>query len=198
MIALDVEASGLNAGEHSILSIGAVDVDDPTNQFYDECRMWEGAKIEEEASAINGFSEADAKDPTKKSEAELLAAFFAWATDRPKDRTLVAQNVSFDQAFVVAAAGRAGLFVPFAKRTLDLHTLVWLHMKLRGAAPPTKDHHSGLSLSVAAEYCGLPEEEKPHNGMTGALLHAEIVSRVAYTRKLLPEFESFDIPWLTK
>ena len=198
MIVLDVEASGTNPDQHSILSIGALDLANPSNQFYDECRVWDGAKIEAEASAINGFSEEDARDASKKSEAELVAAFFAWAQEIEGDHTLAAQNVSFDHSFLQAAAKRAGIEFPFAKRTIDVHTLVWLHMTLKGHIPPKMHQHSALNSSTILTYCGIPEEEKPHNALTGALWHAEVVSRIAYNENLLPEYSAYDIPWLTK
>lgn len=198
MIILDVESSGLEAKDYSILSLGAVDLDDPTNQFYDECRVWDGAKIDEAALAINGFSEEEARDVSKKSEAELIASFVAWATDRPENRTLAAQNVSFDYEFVRAACKRAGIDFPFAKRTVDVHSLAWLHMTKQGMVPPVGSHHSLLSMSFILRYCGLPEEPKPHNALTGALLHAEVISRIAYTKKLIRDYDSFDIPWQTK
>ena len=197
MIVLDVECSGLEARDYSILSLGALDLDDPTNQFYDECRVWEGAKIDDSALAINGFTQEEAQDPTKKSEADLIKAFVAWATDRPKDRTLAAQNVSFDFEFVRSACKRAHIDFPFAKRTVDVHSLAWLHMSERGMTPPVGSHHSLLSMSFILRYCGLPEEPHPHNALTGALLHAEVIARMAYTKKLIPDFDSYDIPWQT-
>ena len=195
MIVLDVEASGIDPTSHSILSLGAIDIDDPTNQFYDECRLWEGAKIEDEAIAINGFSREEATDPEKKTETELIQAFVTWATDRPQNRTLAAQNVSFDYEFVRAACHRAHIDFPFAKRTIDTHTLVWSHMMARRISPPLENHHSAINLGFALTYCGLPEEQKPHNALTGALSHAEVIARIAYGKKLLPEFEKYDIPW---
>lgn len=197
MIILDVEASGLEPREHSILSIGAVDLEDPTNQFYDECRVWEGAKIDPEALAVNGFSESETQSSEKKSEAELVAAFVAWATDKPGNRTLAAQNVMFDFEIVRAACKRAHLEFPFAKRTIDTHTLAWGHLRSRGIEPPLENYHSALSMTKVLAYCGLPEEPKPHNALTGAILHAEIVSRIAYNRSLLPEFTQYPIPWQT-
>lgn len=197
MIVLDVETSGTDPLQHSILSIGALDLDDPTNQFYDECRIWDGAKIEDEAIAINGFSREEAQDASKKSEAELLAAFFAWAMDRPKLRTIAAQNVSFDRAFLEAGAHRAHLQYPFATRTLDLHSLVWLHMTVNGKTPPSEKQHSALNSKAVLAYCGLPEEQSPHNALTGALWHAEVVSRVAYNKNLLPDFAQYPLPWQT-
>lgn len=198
MIILDVESSGLDPKKHSVLSIGAIDLDEPTNQFYDECRAWDGAQIEKEALEVNGFTETEARDSNRKSEAELIKAFVAWATDRPQVRTFAAQNVAFDRGFVEAACGRAGIEFPFAHRTIDTHTLVWAHMRFRGIEPPVENHRSAINMKAALAYCGLPEEPKPHNALTGALCHAELVARVAYTKKLLPDFSSYEIPWLTK
>ena len=205
MIALDIETSGLDPLKASILSIGAIDTDEPANQFYDECRIWEGAHISDEALEINGFIREDI-DPIegsdryamKKSEAEVIAAFIAWATDRPVHRTLVAQTPSFDRDFVRAACDRAGIASPFAARTIDTHSLCWLHMVQQGITPPELKHRSSLNLDDAREYCGLNEEPKPHNALTGAMSHAEVFSRIAYTKKLLPEFFSYEIPWQIK
>ena len=197
MIVLDVESSGLIPERCSILSLGAVDLNDPTNQFYDECRIWEGAHVTDEALAINGFSREEIESSDKKTEAELIASFIAWATDRPLDRTLAAQNVSFDLEFVQAAAKRAGLESPFGKRTLDVHTLVWAHMTSRGMVPPLMNRHSAINLDFALRYVGVPEEPKPHNGLTGALCHGEVIARIAYNKKVFPEFSTYDIPWIS-
>lgn len=196
MIVLDVESSGLDAGKSSILSIGALDLDEPGNQFYDECRAWEGAHIDDDALAVNGFTREEATDQARKSEAELIKAFCAWALDKPAEKTLASQNSAFDRAFVEAACDRADIEFPFAHRTIDTHSLVWMHMAQRGIAPPTKNGHSGISLTFALNYVGLPEEPRPHNGLTGAMCHAEIISRVAYNKKLLDDFSKYDIPWI--
>jgi DNA polymerase III epsilon subunit-like protein len=199
MIVLDVESSGVVPEKHSILSIGALDLDDPTNQFYEECQVWEGADISDEALAINGFSkeEITGQGSAKQTEAGLIKAFIAWAMDRPKDRTLAAQNVTFDRLFIEAACARAGIENPFAHRTIDVHTLVWLHMVSRGIPPPVKNNHSGINLTEALAYAGIPEEPKPHNALTGAFCHAEVIARIAYTKNLLPDFSTFPIPWET-
>lgn len=197
MIALDVETTGLDPFTCSIVSIGAVDTDEPTNQFYDECGVWEGAHITDEALAINGFKREEITGSSKKSEAELIRAFVAWATDRVENRTFIAQNVSFDHDFVRAACKRAGIEFPFSKRTIDVHSITWLHMAKGETPPPVGNHHSLINLDFALRYCGIPEEPRPHNALTGALSHAEVFSRIAYTRKLLPEFRTFDIPWQT-
>lgn len=196
MIVLDVESSGVSPEVNSILSIGALDLDEPTNQFYGECRAWEGAHIEDEALAVNGFTRENIADPSKQSEAELVQAFIAWGTDRPNNRTFAGQNPSFDRDFVQAACKRAGIAFPFAHRTIDTHSLVWMHMTERGIEPPIKNNHSAINLDAALTYCGVPSEPKPHNALTGAFAHAEVISRIAYNKKLLSEFMAHEIPWL--
>lgn len=196
MIALDVESSGLDPRRASIVSLGAIDTDNPNNQFYDECAVWEGADVMDEALAVNGFSREEiAPVVGKKTEAELIRDFIAWATDRPANRTLLAQTPAFDRDFVAAACGRAGIAFPFAHRTLDTHTMAWMHMTTRGIEPPIAKHRTALNLDSILTYCGLPGEPKPHNALTGAMCHAEAFSRMAYTKVLLPDFDLFPIPW---
>ncbi len=72
MIAVDVEASGVNPQENSILAIGGLDLANPGNTFYDECRIWDGADLSDEALAINGFTREQATDEGTKTEAELV------------------------------------------------------------------------------------------------------------------------------
>lgn len=197
MIAVDVEATGLDADRASILSLGAIDLDDPTNQFYEECRIWEGTLVSEEALKVVGLSHEEIRASERQTEAELVQNFIAWAMDRPISVTFVGQNPRFDSAFVEAACRRAGIEFPFPHRTIDTHTLCWFHMLKRGITPPEAHKRSGINLDFILTYAGVPEEPKPHNALTGASCHAEVFSRMAYTRKLLPEFFSYDIPWET-
>ncbi len=198
MLIVDVEGSGLDAKKNSILSVGALDLAHPENQFYEECRAWDGAHIEEEALEVNGFSREQATDPAKQSEADLVHKFKDWAQTL-EERTLAGQNVSYDRDFLAAGAERAGHTEwPFAHRTIDTHTLCYMHMIKRGLTPPTdpEKHHSKLNLDAVLNYCGIPEEPKPHNALTGAKSHAEVISRLLYDKKLLPEFDQYEIPWL--
>lgn len=194
MIIVDVEASGTDYSKHSIVSIGALDFDNPTNQFYDECRIWDGAHIMDEALAISGFSENEITDTRKKSEAEITKAFIAWALDI-KEHTLAGQNVSFDRDFLKTAAQRAHLDWPFAYRTIDVHTLAYMHMINHSLTPPISNRRSALNLDAVLNYVGIPDEPTPHNALTGAFSHAETISRLLYSRKLLDEFQQYPIPW---
>ena len=196
MIILDIEGSGTEYDKHSIVSIGGVDFSNPENRFYGECRIWEGAHIMEGALEVNGFTEAEITDPAKKSEAELVAEFLKW-TEPMADRTLCGQNVSYDRDMLKAGASRAGLDWDLAYRTIDTHSLCWMHMVSRGLEPPIDSEHrrSALNLDAVLNYCGIPDEPQPHNALTGALSHAEVASRLLYNQPLLPEFSEFPLPW---
>jgi DNA polymerase III epsilon subunit-like protein len=124
MVILDIEATGTNAAVHSILSIGAIDFDRPERRFYGECRMWEGAHIMDGALEVNGFTEEQASDTSKMTEAELITQFMEW-TEECGDRTLVGQNVSFDRAYVIHACERAHIMCDLPYRTLDTHTMCY-------------------------------------------------------------------------
>lgn len=196
MIVLDIEASGTEPQVHSIVSIGALDFDNPTNQFYGECRIWDGAHIMDGALEVNGFTEAEITDKQKQSEAELIEKFITWS-ETCQERTICGQNPSFDRDFARAAAHRAHLDWQLAYRTVDTHTLCYMHMIQKGYEVPIDPDHkrSMLNLDAVLNYCGIPEEPHPHNALTGAMSHAEVASRLLYDRKLLPEFAAYQIPW---
>lgn len=197
MIVVDIEASGVDYQKNSIVSAGALDLENPENRFYMECRIWDGAHIEDAALAVCGFTREQITDPSKPSEADLVHAFIDWGL-KVGERTFAGQNVSFDRDYLQAAARRAGhTDWPFAHRTLDTHTLCFMHMVKRGIQPPIDPvhHRSALNLDAVLNYCGIPEEPQPHNALTGALCHAEVISRLLYDKKLLPEFDQYEIPW---
>ena len=75
MIVVDVEASGTEAHKHSVVSVGALDFANPTNRFYEECKVWDGAHIMDEALAVNGFTKEQITDAKKQSEGDLIHAF---------------------------------------------------------------------------------------------------------------------------
>lgn len=196
MLIVDVEASGIGAETHSILSVGALDSDHPERRLYLECRVWDGAHINKEALAVNGFTEEQCHDATKMTEAELIIQFLEWS-QHLHDRTIAGQNPSFDRDILKAAAHRAGVSWDLAHRTIDAHSLCYMHMLQRGLTPPLDEQHrrSALDLDAVLNYCGIPSEPEPHNALTGALCHAEVISRLLHNAPLLPEFAQFPIPW---
>jgi DNA polymerase III epsilon subunit-like protein len=194
MVVVDVEATGTDYAAHSIASIGALDFQNPDNRFYIECRAWDGAHIMDEALAVCGFSRSEVTDPEKPSEGEAIKQFLSWI-EECDERTLAGQNVSFDRDFLKAAAHREHCNWELAYRTIDTHTLAYMHHVQRDIEPPVEHHRSALNLDAILNYVGIPHEPQPHNALTGALSHAEVIARLLYNKQLLPEFTQHAIPW---
>ncbi|HEC30622.1 MAG TPA: 3'-5' exonuclease [Candidatus Yonathbacteria bacterium] len=195
MIVIDGEMSGVNPQKNSLVSFGAVDFNNPDRTFYEECRVWEGedAEIDPEGLAVNGFTEEEVTSPDRQSVEELAQKFYDWMQPI-EDKTLCAQNVSLDRLFINDALHRAKINYQFGYRTVDVHTTAYADHMRRGLPILQKNDHSGLNLGKNLNYVGIPEEPRPHNALTGAKSQAEVMSRILYGKKLLPDFEEFDIP----
>ena len=189
-----MEASGLNPQKHSVLSVGAIDFDHPEIQFYSECRIWDGAHIDDSALEVNGFTKEDITDKTKEGEDILIRAFLEWVKGRGI-YTTGGQNPSIDRDFLRAAAERAHIDWPMSYRTIDLHSVCYAHMKWHGIEPPILHGRSDLNSDRISEYVGIPVEPHPHNGLMGAKMAAEALSRLLNNKSLLPEFLSYDVPF---
>ena len=192
MIVADIEASGLDPHKHSLLSIGAVELERPDRQFYGECRMWDGASIMPDALEVNGFTEEECRDVRKQSLADLMNNFYHWI-EQCDEKTLAGQNVSFDRDYLNDSFSRAGMSWHFSYRTLDLHSVAFMDAIKRGVPIPHKNDRSDFSLDAILDYLGLPHEPKPHIGINGAKYEAECFSRLLYGKNLLPEFAQYPI-----
>jgi hypothetical protein len=124
MLVVDCEMTGLEPDQHSIVSVGAVDLDHPERQLYEECRAWDGAKIEDEALAVNGFTREQITD-LRRSKARPI-----WCTNSLRlakiwpTRPLPGKTSLPTYYFLRAAAMRAGHTAwPFAHRIIDIHSL---------------------------------------------------------------------------
>lgn len=192
MIVADIEASGLDHHKHSLLSIGAVELEHPERQFYGECRMWEGASIMSDSLAVNGFTEEECRDPKKHTLKELMESFLHWV-EQCEEKTLSGQNVSFDRDFLNSSFARSSIGWHFSFRTIDLHSMAYMDATLRGLPIPRKNDRTDFSLDTILKYLGLPEEPKPHHALNGAKYEAEAFSRLLYNKNLLPEFAQYPI-----
>jgi DNA polymerase III epsilon subunit-like protein len=193
MIAIDIEATGLDPHKCSIVSLGAVDMKNPENQFYGECRVADDALIFDEAMAVNGFTREQIKDPSKPTVAEMLKEFIAWA--EPIESVILAgHNVRFDINWMFAAFEKAGLDWPFGYRTFDSHTVAYTsHVQLRKPFPMYKGQPK-LNLNNSLLYVGCPQEPDPHNALTGAQCCAEVSYRILYGKQLLDMFKTYPVP----
>ena len=193
MIVVDGEYSGLDPYKHAILSIGAVDFLNPENRFYGECRVFEGAEIDDGALLVNGFTKEQALDPKAKSLEEMMKEFLAWVAPI-EDRTIAGQNVYLDRDMLDMAARRCKIPWLGGKRIVDLHAVCYASHLKKGQALQLEDKLSPLSLDLILKYVGVPEEPKPHNALTGALLETEAFGRLIYGRAWLPEYEKHALP----
>src|SRR3972149_4466357 len=114
MIVVDVETTGVYPDRHSIVSVGAVDFAFPANQFYRECRPFDGAEIEPDALERTGFSLEQLSDQMRPSLFDVLVDFIAWARGCP-DLTLAGSNTFFDRDFLQAGVDRFHLEWPFGR-----------------------------------------------------------------------------------
>lgn len=193
MIVVDVETTGSIPYKHSIVSIGAVEFENSTNQFYEECRIFEGAEIEDMAMKVNGFSYDEVNDPSKKSLEQIISDFLNWSSNFP-NKTLIAHNAGFDTWFLKASMDRYNLYWAFGFRSLDIHTMAYLDYMKRGEEVPLIYGASSLSLNKVLEYVGLPREPDPHNALNGAKYETEAMYRLIYGKSALEEFKSYPIP----
>ena len=193
MIVVDVETTGIDPVRHAIIAIGAVDFSSPQRRFYRECRIWPGAQVQPEALAINGFTHEDITDPSRMSAEQAIAEFVGFCRES-QEHTIAGHNPNFDRNFLQAAADRHKLAWLFGHRVLDLHSFCWMHMAKAGVERPTKNVRSNISLNVVLKYCGLPEEPRPHNGLTGALMETEAFARLIRGAPFLDEFRQHPLP----
>ena len=193
MIVVDCETTGISPRKNSIVSIGGLDFYSPSNKFYEECRIWEGAEIEQEALNVNGFTKEQITDPNKKSLEQTIKEFLKW-TNSCFDVVFAGENPRFDIDFLKESANRYNIEFKFAHRSIDLHSLCTAHYIKRGITPPLKDRRSDINTDKILNYVGLPAEPKPHHGLTGAKMEAEAFSRLIYGRSLLDEFSRYEIP----
>ena len=75
MIVLDIESSGLDTGKCGIWQIGAVELENPKNQFLEESRIDEKDEIDQEALKVNGQTEGGLRDKNKQSQKQLILNF---------------------------------------------------------------------------------------------------------------------------
>ncbi|MFH1649354.1 MAG: 3'-5' exonuclease [Candidatus Woesearchaeota archaeon] len=191
MIVIDTEMSGIDPQKCCMLSLGAVDFENPSNTFYGECRLREGAEIREVSLRINGFTrESIAKAPF--SEAELFESFVAWSNS-VQDRTLAGHNLSLDVLHLRNAAKSAKIEWPFGFRIVDLHAIAYAHFLVKGNVPLV-DGLSHLTLSGISQYTGIPAQPEPHNALMDAKMTAEAISRIVLGKSALDEFKKYPVP----
>jgi DNA polymerase III epsilon subunit-like protein len=194
LIVLDVEATGLDHEYCSLLSIGAVDFDNPDNTFYGECRADENAVINEKSLKYCGFTIEQMKDPSKQTSAELVNSYHKW-TESITDRTLAGQNVHFDYYWLNKAyITNQTDYYPMT-RLFELHTLAYLKYMQSGFEIPLKGGGSDLGLPQILEFVGLEDfRTQGHNALEDAKIETECLYRLIFGQGVYTEFTENEIP----
>lgn len=174
MIVVDTETSGLDPAKHSILSIGAVDFDNPENCFYGECRLREGTLVEENALRINGFNLEQIENSTKSCE-ELLKEFLEWSR-KINDRTIAGHNVQFDISFLSESFRFYNLDWIFGHRHVDLHSVFYFYMLKNKLNIPFRSNRSNIDLDFIIDYLKLKKGDSFHNALEDARLTCQAFS----------------------
>jgi DNA polymerase III epsilon subunit-like protein len=194
MIVLDIETTGLDPELHGLISIGALDMFHPKEQFYGECRIREGEKIDSQALEVNGFTYDEARDKDKQSTRDLLIAFDEWLKSRDIKMIGGLHIAAFDVPFLNKKALQSGVRMRLHRRSIDLHSIAYARMQELGKVVPMTDGWSVMDIDFIPPFCGLPKEPKPHNALNGVKWEAESMYRLMYGKGLLREFSRYPVP----
>lgn len=190
MIVVDIESTGLDPDRCSILSIWAINFNYPEKKFYQECKIFENALVEEKALEVNWFTYEQITNENKKSEPQLISDFVNRLTQF-EDKTIAWQHpMALDIPIIKAACKRAGINYELSQRTVDLHSIAYSHfISWQKGIPLDENWTSNIKLDYIASYLGIWEEPKPHNALNWAKYEAECFARLLYWKNLLEEFK---------
>jgi len=170
MISLDLETTGIDARKYAIVSVGAVEIENPDNCFYEEIQFDLTKLIDPRALEINGFTEKNIKDPNKKNISEVLRDFVDW-TKNIENVTLLAHNAWFEKSFLVENLGRKEYEKVFGIRVLDLYGTFNSYCRTNYIEIPMRDNFCGKKIGwwktrLDCSIYWVTREPKPHNALT--------------------------------
>jgi DNA polymerase III epsilon subunit-like protein len=198
MIVFDMEMSGLDIAKCGIWQIGAIELENPANQFFQEARIDDDDIIYNEPNAkktvfdVTGKNEGYFRDKNKQSQKKMLENFFEWI-EGIKTKNLAGQN-PWDIAFLNIRARKYGLKIPFHYRFFDLHSIAQLKFLEVNKKMYMKKGISNMGLGNILKFCGIAHERKIHNAMEDAKLTSECFSRILYGKNLLDDYAKFRVP----
>lgn len=202
ILIVDVETTGVNANEHSILSIGAVII--PKNSrdiiynLYNEANVWPGAEITEQALQINNFKRDEIiNNQIKLNQKEMLEQLIEFS-NLSNDITIWGHNPKFDVDFINTSFKRENIDFKFSYHTLDLHTIAYIKHIENKQKILLKNKSSSLNGDEIMKYVGIPAEPNPHNALNGAKWEAEAIHRLLYGANFHPDFKKYSIPTYLK
>lgn len=179
MIILDIETSGKYTIGYGVWQIGAIEYENPKNEFIEESRIDDEDNISEEALKIIGKTESELRDENKQSQKQLIENFIKWA-EKCKERIIAGQNVWWDFIFLQNKCLKYGLIEDFENvfghRVFDLSTLAQICYKKKHGEFNIKNGKNAMNLPAALKFCGFDDnrrkvingevtEGEPHNAL---------------------------------
>ncbi len=201
VIVFDSETTGLSPTKNGVVAIGAID---PItgDRFYEECRIDANDEVNPYALQVNGFTEAEARDPDKEAQAELYLHFVEWCKAH-NATALAGYNVNFDIRFLKGVAKKNGLAWDLPTKYVDVEQV---YMKEIFTNPRFDNEINkyllrtgedrnvrGVKMDHAMESLGMGKEPRPHNALTGAVFCAELLTLITYGKHVAVEFDSYKI-----
>ena len=170
MIVVDVETGGLNPIENPLLSIGAVEFENPKNKFYIEIAPLSHLYCEPKALEINGI---DLKTWKGEGLGDAMGKFYEWLQPI-HDKTLAGHNPAFDRDFCNTNFRTVNKGNVFGYRNVDLHSVAY-----------AKFLHDGIEFDKLTsdniyKLLNMPQEPRPHIALNGAIWETEALSRLIY------------------
>jgi len=218
MIVLDIESSGLDTGKCGIWQIGAIDLNNPQNDFLSEGRIDDDDEILNLAKRpvleVIGKTEEELRDKNKQSQKQLILNCLDWLKNL-KEKLIVGQNIGWDLNFIQNKCIKYDIMDKFresaGQRGMDLHTIAQTkyYQINRKYLLKEKRGSSDMNLTNILQFCGIPdyrikmvegntqEVEKKgttHNALEDCKLEGECFSRLTYGKNLFPEYSQYKIP----
>lgn len=209
MIVLDIETSGLTH-DCGICEIGAINTNDLSKTFLQDCRIDEDDTITEGAMRVNGRNLDILKDKNKQTQKELIENYLNWIIIQ-EEKIFYGQNVAWDISMIQAKSIKYDLHKKFLEvhmqRGMDLHTLAQeRYFEINGKYLLKETGQSAFNLGKILEFCGIPDERinvkgneiiregKYHTALEDCALEGEAIYRLKFGKNLFKEFKQFEIP----
>ncbi len=193
MIVVDIETSGIDMQKSGIWQIGAIELENLDNFFFEDGRIDDEDMVNLDSLKITGMSEEELRDKKKQSQRQLLSNFFRWAV-KIKNNDCICQNPVFDWSFLNFKAEKYGIRFPLFYRTLDLHSIAQLrHHQLNGKFL-IKNNLSDMGLSNIIAFCGMKDGRIVHNAIEDARITGECFWRIVRGESLFSDYYKYEIP----
>jgi DNA polymerase III epsilon subunit-like protein len=166
-VSVDVEASGPNPGDYSLLAIGACLAFDPTSTFSVELRPLTDA-FTPEALAIGGLDLERLRVEGVPAE-QAMREFDEWlmrSIPREQPPVFVGFNAAFDWMFVADYFHRFLGRNPFGHKALDIKALF-----MGATAAPWDD----TGFADIAAHCALEQQTLSHDALEDARVQAALL-----------------------